>query len=235
MKKDKTRDMIRSILPSTRRRYARKEKAFLSRGSRHAVRIDLRKEDAETSKADLARDPSRASIVSIRRGGDKLNHFLRWCRQMTEGMTTEEKLGFVRGLLPRNLVGDHAYSHWEWEVRWRYRRPKRRNRMQSATDSAKFRLRRALAIDPDLQRRLNTLIKERKPEGEPRRLLLGVHDIDAFIDDTFHRFMTWLVERTALFELMMEIDGKGGHEPPFQFSAITAYRPWPPGVTPSNG
>ena len=62
-----------------------------------------------------------------------------------------------------------------------------------------------------------------------------MHDIDAFVETIFDRFMTGMIERTALYELIGAIDGKGGHEPPFQFSAITAYLPWPPGVTASNG
>ncbi len=183
MNKDKTRDMIRSILPSKARRGPRFFKAMLKRHTRHAVRIDLHVENLD---ADLNRAPYVGWVVRSRRDADKLNHFMRWCREITAGMSMQEALDCVRTLLPDNLIGDHAYGHWE-----RYRKhldqPRRRYRtheqkVQSYVDSMTFRLRRALMVDPALHGRLNEEIKRRTPEeGPPPRLLAGVHDAEAFV------------------------------------------------------
>jgi len=54
---------------------------------------------------------------------------------------------------------------------------------QSYQDRYTFRLRRALDEDPSLHGRLNAEIKSSIPADEPRRLLEGVHDVDAFVRD----------------------------------------------------
>jgi hypothetical protein len=224
MKKEKTRDMIRSILPSKARGAARIDKALLKRAHRRDVRIDVSLRDFETTKADFARDVSLWSVVWDRRAADKLNHFIRWCEKITAGLSAEEKLGYVKGLLPRNLIGDHAYSHWQSHVkRVRYCGERSRT-LQSMYDSARFHLRRALEIDPDLQRRLNAMIKSRKLPDEPRRLLLGFHDIDAFLFDIiglgwkrqrWERYWMppeYAAERAAVRKLV-----KSGRKPLFEF------------------
>jgi hypothetical protein len=167
--------------------------------------------------------------VRRRRDGDKLNHFMRWCGAITDGLSKEEALSFVRSILPRNLIGDHAYGHWETHVGLNRQffggrfGPKVQTQ-QSFIDSARCRLRRTLEIDPDLQRRLNREIKRRRPPDEQRRLLLGIHDVDAFVAavaDIYGSPPTH-VERAVLIELISEIDGwneKGGLRPPFRFPA----------------
>lgn len=209
MNKDKTRDMIRSILPSTARRRARFTKAMLNRQVRHGVRTDLHVEDLDT---DLRRTPYFRSMLWDRRGADKLNHFMRWCREITAGMSTQEALDYVRALLPANLIGDHAYGHWE-HYRKNLDRPRRRYRtreqnVQSYNDSMTFRLRRALTVDPSLHGRLNEEIKRRTPEEEPpHRLLAGLHDVEAFVRES------WSLEREVTRELIEEIEKtKGGRK-----------------------
>ena len=209
----KLRTMIRSILPSKNREAARLAKTALKRRVRRAVRGDLRRVDFETTKADLLRDANQSYNVMWRRGGDKLNHFMRWCRAITKGMPAEEALGYVRGLLPRNLIGDHAYGHWEWERRPRYgltyvrRYPERV--WQSYYDSARVRLDRILRNDPASLGELNARIKSLKEPDEPRRLLRGIHDIDRFIYEICAdgKFAT---ERRCLNELIAQHDKKGG-------------------------
>lgn len=233
---DKRKDMIRSVLPSKNREAARAAKAIVSRANRRGVRGDLQHVDFETTSKDLTREAYQSDNVRWRRDGDKLNHFMRWCHAITAGMTPQEKLDYVRALLPRNLIGDHAYSHWETEVgigrqfsrffNWRPRRS-----LQSFYDSARSRLRRALQIDPDLQRRINTEIKHLKQPDEPRRLLLGIHDVDDFVAVIVELHasppgyrQSWApsfaIERQVLIDLVSEIDHwkqKGGAEPPFGF------------------
>lgn len=111
---EKPRDMVRSILPSTRRRNARYAKAFVKRRHRRQIHEDVHHDDPATTASDLSRDVNAdmGGIVRYRRSGDKLNHFLRWCEQITDGMGVDEALAYVRKLLPASVIGNHAYRHW---------------------------------------------------------------------------------------------------------------------------
>ena len=220
MKKDKIKDMIRSILPSKARRRARFEKAMLNREVRHSVRHDLRVENLD---ADLRRQPYLGWVVWERRGADKLNHFMRWCEAITEGMSTEDALSYVRSILPDSLIGDHAYGHWEAHrkpnpYRWHIGRTYERSE-QSFVDSTTFRLRRALKVDPALHARLNAEIKAQTPEDKQWRVLAGVHDVEAFVRDINER------ERRITLELVEQIEKqKGGRKVALRvFTLTTGY------------
>lgn len=224
---EKLRNMVRSILPSRYRTSPKAEKATRKRSHRRSVRIDLRCEDLETTAADLLRDVHVGDIVSWRRSGDKLSHFMRWCEHLTEGMSVEEALGFVRGILPKSLIGDHAYSHWEWHLRPPYgqrlqrplsRREEERRSAQSWRDSMSFRLRRALSVDPELHSRLNMRIKNGKAPDEARRLLRGIHDLEVFVQDIAPRSRSATTERRLLRDEMEALE-KGGHAAALRFAA----------------
>jgi hypothetical protein len=155
----------------------------------------------------------------------QLNHFIRWCEQITAGMTTDDALDYVRAILPRTLVGDHAYGHWEshrrpWFSRFSFPRTQT---AQSFIDSTTFRLRRALSIDPELHARINRSIKDRKPLDQPRRLLAGMHDVEAFVRTIVfpaHRGKDdpYATERSTTLELIEQTERtKGGREAAFQF------------------
>jgi hypothetical protein len=184
---EKLLDMIRGILPSTARVCARRAKAAASRVVRRRVRTALHTEDAEETKLDLCEEAYQRMNVWDRRGADKLNQFMHWCDSWTRGMTERQALDAVRAVLPRNLIGDHAFGHWESHVKHRRRRPnyreERKREWQSRYDKTRHRLRRALSVDPGLQGRLNAEVKAVKEPDEPRRLLAGVHDVDAFVLD----------------------------------------------------
>jgi hypothetical protein len=219
---EKLRDMIRSILPSKHREVARQAKTHLKRVVRRGVRGDLRHVDFETTEADLFRDANQSYNVMWRRGSDKLNHFMRWCHALTKGMTREDALAYVRRILPDSLIGDHAYSHWEWERGLRYGRewPKFVHRdparvRQSCIDSTRVRLERILRNDPESLGELNARIKSLKQEGEPRRLLRGIHDIEAFVTEAFDR-CGMSVEWRCLNELIEQHDRKGGRKAALQ-------------------
>jgi hypothetical protein len=179
---EKLLDMIRSILPSTMRS-AQWAKATVKRRVCRSVRVALRGE-----ADDVKRDAYVGHVVSRRRGADKLNHFMRWCDHLTKGMTVREALDYVRAILPHNLIGDHAYGHWKAHVRRRghnginYREWQRRN-TQSTYDKLRFALRRAYRDRPEFLGELNAEIKARKMFDKPRRLLRGMHDVDAFARD----------------------------------------------------
>lgn len=181
---EKLLDMIRSILPSKERVRARKRKAWLNRHVRRGVRAALR---GDRTKSFSAMADHRIT-VEIRRGADKLNHFMRWCEHITEGMSAEERLAYVRGILPHDVIGEHAYVHWQYHVRYiLYRahstpyREELRRRAQSEYDRTRFALRRALKEAPHLVGEMNAEIKTRKKPEKPRRLLFGMHDLDAFV------------------------------------------------------
>lgn len=203
---DKLRDMVRSILPSKARKRARKAKAIENRRVRRSVRQDLRRTSGE---GNPYREANHSWTVSLRRGADKLNHFMRWCRFHTKGMGTRQALEYVRAILPNNLIGDHAYGHWEWERkdrwRWYYARDHYARTAQGEYDSSRFHLARILREDPSVLGELNAAIKARKEPEQPRRLLHGMHDVDAFVRDALDRNALG-IER----ELLREIIEKGG-------------------------
>lgn len=184
---EKLRTMIRSILPSVARRFARRAKARENRRVRRGVGAALRAGDASSG---LLRVADHSRTVQSRRAADKLNHFMRWCEELTQGMTNQAALDYVRAILPRNVIGDHAYSHWEIHCRYRrgpfvqWEEQKRRSE-QSLHDRTVFALRRLLTERPEVLGELNAEIKHRKKEDEPRRLLFGIHDVDAFTRDVF--------------------------------------------------
>jgi hypothetical protein len=209
MKRDKIKDMIRSILPSTARRRARFEKAYKNRELRRSVRTDLRRANP---KADLHRSTHLSMMVAMRRGSDKLNHFVRWCHAITKGMDSETAIGHVRSLVPSSLIGDHALGHWINEVRpvmyGRWFRLVPRQSLQSFLDSTTFRLRRALIVDPTLHGRLNAVIKARKMFDEPRRLLAGAHDVGEFVKAIAGS--DYEIERRVTLELIEQIEKQKG-------------------------
>ena len=210
---EKLRDMIRSILPSTKRRQARKAKAIAKRQVRRGVREDLRCRRGFDDIDNLFREPKLDGIVHSRRAYDKLNPFMRWCRSMTRGLPIKEALARVRAILPRDIIGDHAYTHWEIEAspgfdRLAWLRDIEREK-QSDFDKLRFRFRRAYADDPTLAGALNRMIKARIPFDQPRRLLRGVHDMDDFVREVMEHPGCRKIERRCLKEIIEHIE-KGG-------------------------
>jgi hypothetical protein len=120
---EKLKDMIESILPckARHRKTAYFFKRMERRRVRHLVNLNLRTCDGEgyTDK-DLMLKPYQSENVWQRRSADKINHFMRWGDRLTEGMPEEEALAYIRKLLPRSVIGDHAYSHWEIQVKRKF-------------------------------------------------------------------------------------------------------------------
>jgi len=206
---EKLRDMMRSILPSVARKGARRAKANENRKVRRGLRRDLR---GDYEDADLTRDTYLAHIVQRRRDADKLNHYVRWCRHLTYGMTKQQALDFVRSMLPRNVIGDHAFGHWKTALR--YRGGARcwcevcTNKAQSLFDRLRTRLGRILREDPVALRELNALVKsKREPERPPLRMLHGLHDVDDYVRDV----LKTCIEKRCLLEFI-ENYTKGGRD-----------------------
>ncbi|MCP3105268.1 hypothetical protein LZ198_41010 [Myxococcus sp. K15C18031901] len=216
---EKVREMSRSILPSTRRDEARQNRARVTRESRRASRTRL---------AALVRDPERwddtpdleddttqemAYVVHRRRNGDKVNPFIRWARKQTQQTPRDSRLSQMRGLLPRGLIGDHAYLHldsddhfthtWEKEIRAALRRNHRAawRKLPRVDRGLAAQLLRQLLRVPDGQRAFNDFIKRtcattwvRKTGHDgrrhvvlqgttPPRVLHGEHDVLTFLTD----------------------------------------------------
>lgn len=231
---EKLQDMVRGILPSKNREAARKAKAMECRRARRCSRAVVRNEDFDESAVDFFRDSNQRDNVWWRRAGDKLSGFIRWCHARTKGMPKRDALAYVRRLLPRNLIGDHAYFHWEAEVDYRNRHgieqerdpvpwlERRLRTLQGFLDQTTHRLHRALATDPTLLGTLNAEIKRRKTLDERRRLLLGVHDVKAFVRTILLARYTpeelirhgwphsYGIERDALMALLAEVEIANG-------------------------
>lgn len=115
---EKYREMSRSILPSTRRKWARREKSATKRHHRRQISQKLRgircEEDFELISEDLTYYPDGEInwIVAQRRDGDKINHFGRWAQHMVvDPGDPGANIANLRAVLPKNLIGDHALGH----------------------------------------------------------------------------------------------------------------------------
>jgi hypothetical protein len=185
--------MIRSVLPSTRRRYARQAKAMKNRAARRFVRFDLRAENfwceaiTEGMTTREALESIRAILPDSLIGDHAYGHWETHCRYRRD----------------RQLP---TY------------RERRGREVQSFVDSTAFRLRRALVVDPTLHARINAEIKRRKLAGEARRLLAGVHEVEEFVR-AIARYMRhdapdpFAVERAITLELIEQIERqKGGRK-----------------------
>lgn len=127
----KNRDMVRSILPSTKRRLARGEKRNLNRIRRTNVKQILRtsldavkvEDDLENSTYDvefyvtkIAEADAQYSrdikyVVNVRRDGDKIAPFQRWAVHQVKDLRLEDRLSQLRASMPDNLPVRHAISH----------------------------------------------------------------------------------------------------------------------------
>ncbi len=115
---EKRLQMARSILPSTKRGFQHARRR-IHKQERAAVRADLRGAlgapdvDAWTDDRDASRRRTGRirSMVWDRQVGDKLGPMFRWATAATAHLRVEDRLPFLRAVLPKGLVGDHALSH----------------------------------------------------------------------------------------------------------------------------
>lgn len=146
----KSREMARSILPSTSRS-SDAWRSLIHRAARREARGSLR---ALTNSAQVWDDGLEfgerswreiSGFVAMRRGGDKLNHFIRWAAASTRELAPHERLGSLRATLPDGLIGEHAMDHL------------RRDRRFAAPDITRRRwVRRSVFLDRGL---LSTLLR----------------------------------------------------------------------------
>jgi hypothetical protein len=131
-KHNKVKQMLRSILPSTRSKAARDDKAASHRANRTNVRQACRKWQSEVSlddnydaddsdlvmqlnSFDLKRKSEICYLVSDRRRADKTNHFVRWAEALTADTDdVREKYYSFIGHIGGNtdLIREHAIGHF---------------------------------------------------------------------------------------------------------------------------
>jgi hypothetical protein len=182
----KLKDMVRSILPSTARAGARESLANERRRKRRKARRALGTvDDQGYTDCNLKIEPQQNYNVWDRRARDKLNHFMRWCDFHTRGLSAVDAIAKIRGLVPNNLIGEHALGHWEGYCRFSRGNKNRvsskiqqKRREQSNYDKTGHLLYARLASDPAFHSVLNRALKK---SIEAPRLLAGVHDVEAFI------------------------------------------------------
>ncbi|GMU00527.1 hypothetical protein KH5H1_46470 [Corallococcus caeni] len=208
---EKVRQMARSLLPSKNREASRAARASIHRAARQAARQELaawvQGGDPEQDVPPLAPWERREirQQVNWRRSGDKVNPFIRWATARTRDLPREDRRGHVRGLLPRGVIGEHAMSHLVWtdafrdplQDRWRQRqKQQRKGALLDRGEQAQ--LLRALLLEPEGHRTFNRFLRERYTwtrtlngqaaanrkltEPPPHRALLGVHDVNPFLD-----------------------------------------------------
>ena len=225
---EKRRDMARSILPSKNREAARQALCSAKRANRRVVAQQLQSlvgvAGADPSQPATyenwdergdARQYADAEIswtVRRRRSGDKLAHFIRWAIVVSADLPVEDRLPYIRSLLPDGLIGRHAMSHLAWEpelVPLQEHNRRLLTRRDSATDSRTGRRARQRAAREDELAVLATLLGEVLETGGELevlnramktcdthadrsgcleagcvlRCLAGHHDVDAFLRD----------------------------------------------------
>lgn len=132
MKKDKIRDMIRSILPSKAAKTARDEKRIVHRRNRTRVRQELRQynkkggwnhEEEEQKLETNIWDSDCKQKYAIRwmkverRQADKISHFVRWCNEKTSHISKDDpqaRYFYISSLIggPKGIIREHALGHF---------------------------------------------------------------------------------------------------------------------------
>jgi|GEM_PF-2063823 len=119
---DKSLEMARSLLPSTRRQAVRKSRTRLHRSVRRTARTRvaqlIRAPELAEDCAELDEDTSSEmrGLVWERQAADKVNPFIRWATQRTLDQPRDLRMGLLRKMLPHGLIGQHALSHLKQEL-----------------------------------------------------------------------------------------------------------------------
>ena len=115
--KTKAEHMARSILPSTK--CVRKDRRFIHKRTRAAVRASTHKaclhyEQGTYYAMDIDAPETRGQmerLVSDRREADKVSHFITWVEKTTAKMSVEDRRGYIKKLMPKGVIGEHALGH----------------------------------------------------------------------------------------------------------------------------
>lgn len=216
----KKRDMARSILPSTKRK-GQEDRRRVHKSARTQERtlMGFAEDEWWEDEADDVDHPDFAGVerkrahdtkdmVEMRRYKDKVGPFSRWAERVTKNLPKENRLSYLRALVPDTLIGEHAVSHVEWKDHFKVEhaannRTHYRPPTTPVADLDAAWLCEQLVNDPTLHARLNRAIKNahrtahlywadgrREVVGPTHpRTLKGLHDVAAFVAD-LHRANT---------------------------------------------
>ena len=199
----KIKDMSRSVLPSTGRRTARDNRRMIHKQqrSRELAAVIAYRRDAEPDSVTPDLRGTYGSdiwqMVWSRRGKDKVRPLIRWAQAtiaadpVLRSAPRAEQVAYFARLMPDNTIGRHAVQHIEQALEW----PERKARIYGsrppapAPDVAQMERQLRQILEVGLHATLNIALRrladtqEVRPRATPmpRRLLLGSHDIDAFI------------------------------------------------------
>ena len=197
---EKTKDMSRSVLPSSWRVGARETRRAIHKRRRARQRDALAAARGATPEI---RDTYRAEIAGLvftRRFYDKEAPLVRWAQATVAAdpalrqAPREEQVAYFARLMPPTLIGRHAVSHIAAGLDWADRAvclTCRVARPTAPVAETERLVRQILAagLHGTLNANLRTAYsRQASPTGEageqrqtlPRRLLLGAHDAAAF-------------------------------------------------------
>jgi hypothetical protein len=200
---EKIKDMSRSVLPSTGRKSARDIRRIIHKQQRArelaAVTVYRRDTDPGSVTPDIrgTYGPDISQMVRRRRAGDKVGPLIRWAEAtiaadpVLRSASRAEQVAYFAGLMPGTTIGRHAVQHIEQALEWRERRARYNASRPSAPGPHVAEMERQLRqiLEDGLHATLNTGLRQLAERGEsrpratsmPRRLLLGSHDVEAFI------------------------------------------------------
>lgn len=208
---EKIKDMVESVLPSTarkaaryRRRLAHKQARARQRGMLAAVK-GAGYDDAVADFREGRRKSALHWMVLDRRGADNVGALTRWAADVVEAdpnlreAPLHVQVAHFAGILPADLIGQHALQHIEWALKYRAERPCWSQRRAAALARAAVRQQDLVAALRDLMAAgrhgdFNAALRREfaeqiaadpshDPKSFPVRFLLGWHDIDAFADE----------------------------------------------------
>jgi hypothetical protein len=123
MYKDKSRDLRRSILPSSSRKGARNSKRYARKRSRSNIRqalahYDFENEFGDYNELDDFVRETRAAVF-LRRDFDKVAPIISWAEDLRKkypNAEPDEMYTRVRAVLGHGYMADHAITHIEFSV-----------------------------------------------------------------------------------------------------------------------
>jgi hypothetical protein len=169
---EKITDVIRSVLPSTARRDARRTRQLIHRAARRKAKAALRAGDVDAF-VDI-RGPIK-DMVWDRRAGDKAGPLVRWALHQVRHdprlreASFADRIDHFRQLLPDSTIGRHALSHIAWPLERLDAQPRAFRNAPSCIHTV-----RAL-YEAGYHGELNARLKIQQLP-----LLGGAHDIDNF-------------------------------------------------------
>lgn len=197
---EKIRDMSRSVLPSTGRKAAKKDRKIVH--GRHRARelaaVTAYRGDPEGVTPDVrgTYGPEIRQLVVRRRARDKVGSLIRWAEAtiaadpVLRSATRAEQVAYFAGLLPDTTIGRHAVQHIDWALEWRERRTRYQASRPTAPGPHAAEMERGLrlilevglhaTLNAGLRQLADSQIVHPRIRSMPRRLLLGSHDVEPF-------------------------------------------------------